>query len=226
MNIGLQQLLVALFMLVPGFITTSIHRAFSPKRFSSNLHWTVASLIVALVLNGVLILPFLFGVQTVSWSSPLEGVIISLQEVSLRVALTYVLILYSLSTALGFVLGFFPQLNLRRLLNRFGLVSFAEHPSVWDRILAIRPPSDRPVTWLRIKLNDDRMILGHLRHCSEHIDKDQPFEIYLLNPHECKGDRWKPLDAIQPDMKVDGMYARLCHDQVAEFFFTKKDWTP
>ena len=226
MNIGLPELLVALFMLVPGFVATSIHRAFSPKRFSSDLHWTVASLLIALALNGFLLLPFLFVGKAVSLDSPLSGVASSLVSIPVGLALTYIVLLYLSSVVLGFALGFFPALSLRRLLNRAGLISFAEHPSVWDRILGIRRSADRPVTWLRFKSDDGRIILGHLRHCSEHIDKEKPFEIYLLSPHEWNGSHWKPVDASHPDLRLDGMYARLSPTQVVEFFFTGEGWKP
>ena len=59
MDIDLQQLAVALIMLVPGFITTSIQKVFAPRRFSSDLHWTISSLLLALTLNLFVLLPFI-----------------------------------------------------------------------------------------------------------------------------------------------------------------------
>jgi len=186
----------------------------------------VTSLLIALSLNIIFLLPFLLLGLNVSMKQPISSVESTVKDASIGFALTYVIALYLGSIVLGFLLGFFPQFGLRRFLNRVGFVAFAEHPSVWDRIFDVRQPPERPITWLRLHLDDGRVILGHLRHSSEYIDKDKPFELYLESPHEWINGHWSPMSGSDLGVRADGLYVRLLPAQVAEFFFVEKEWGP
>jgi hypothetical protein len=225
MNIGLQQLAVALIMLVPGFIATSIQKAFAPRRFSSDLHWTVSSLMIALILNLVVLFPFILIWRPKVFGFTLKAVS-QIDDITITVVLIYVLILYAVAIALGALLGFFPKLRLRAVLNSAGLTGFAQDPSVWDRIFSKRRPPDRPITWLCLRLGDGHVLLGHLRHSSEYIDMDKPFEVYLEDPYEWKDKHWIRLETHSLGARADGIYTRILPEQVVEFYFAKKDWKP
>ncbi len=227
MNVDLQQLAVALLMLVPGFITTAVQRAFAPRRFTSDTHWVVSSLLVALPLNLLILVPFLLVGLPAVGALRLKDLPQIAQNATAGAALIYLLLLYVLSLVVGLMLGRFPVLRLRALLNRSGLVAFAQHPSVWDRIFEVRQPSDRPAAWLCVRFDSGRTILGHLRNSSEHIDKEQPFEVYLEEPHEWQYGRWVPLEtAAMLRGRADGVYTRILPTQVVEFYFAPIDWKP
>ena len=225
MNIGLQQLAVALIMLVPGFITTSIQKAFMPRRFGSDLHWTVSSLMIALVLNLLVLFPFVLMWRPKIFGLTLKGVS-QIDDITVTVVLVYTLILYAAAVLLGFLLGSFPKLRLRALLNKAGVTGFAPDPSVWDRIFSKRRPPDRPITWLCLRLGDGHALLGHLRHSSEYIDMDKPFEVYLEHPYEWKDKHWVRLESHSIGAKADGIYTRVLPEQVVEFYFAKEGWKP
>jgi hypothetical protein len=227
MNVDFQQLAVALIMLVPGFITTSIQRAFAPRRFASDAHWVVSSLLIALPLNFLAMLPFWVMHLPAAATLRLRDLPESARNVSAGAALTYVLVLYSLALVVGLLVGRFPGLRLRALLNRARVVSFAEHPSVWDRIFDVRRPKDRPTTWLCIRAEHGKLVFGHLRNSSEHIDRQHPFEIYLEQPHEWLYGRWVPMEIDAPlRRKADGVYLRILPAQLVELYFVADGWKP
>ena len=218
MNINVQQLLVALVMLVPGFIATGVQRAFLPKRFSSDLQWVVHSLLLAAFLNGLVLSAFLIN-DSSYLSLSVEDLTVKLKQVKVETVAFYLLALYSGGAIWGALSGAIPKLGLRAMLNQFGIVSYSEDPSVWHRLFVKQRPTSRPKTWVQLGLDDGRTILGHLCHGSEHIDKDQPFEIYLDEVHVRSGPIWEPIAG-------DGMYLRLNPDQPAELHFKPVGWMP
>ncbi len=227
MNIGFQQLFVALVMLVPGFIATNIQRAFAPRRFSSDLVWTVTSLLISVVLNlllGCIAIIYFHNIDVLSL--PITEAASRLKGISTWETLAYIVVLYLSAVVWGLLSGAFQKFRFRALLNRLHLIPFAEHPSVWDRVFAVRVPLERPITWLKLRLDDERVIIGHLRHSSEYIDKDQPFEIYLDQIHEWDNADWKPVALGVQGEGADGIYLRLLASQPAEFYFRERGWMP
>ena len=99
-------------------------------------------------------------------------------------------------------------------------MSLAEHPSVWDRVFENARPAQRPATWITVIVGDGRTLFGHLRHSSEHIDKDEPFELFMVEVFaKEEGKRWELLAA-------DGVYVRLNPEQAAELHFKPAGWSP
>jgi len=72
------------------FYFNGILRAFSPRRFSSDLHWTVTSLLIALTLNLILLLPFLLFGLKVSMNQNLITVASTIKDAPVGIASTYV----------------------------------------------------------------------------------------------------------------------------------------
>ena len=226
MNIDLQQILVSLFLLVPGFISTGILKSVLPKKYDTDFQWVVSSLLISVILNAALIfiiLPLgIFSVDTkISEISTLAKTL-NLADLGL-----YILILYGLATVWGTLSGLFPILGIRSFLNRFKLVPYARNPSVWNRVFEVRRPSDRPVTWLKYEING-RIFLAHLCHSSTHIDMDKSFEVYVDKVHVYESSKWIPLSLMpSTDMILcDGMYLRLLPERFIELYFTTSEWNP
>ncbi len=227
MNIGFQQIFVTMIALVPGFIVTSIHRIFAPKRYASDLQWLVISLLIALILNFIMVISYLIFTESKLIHVSVKDLSTQLQNVTVLDILIYLGLLYFSSIVVGIIFGLFPESSIQGLLNRIGLTKFTEHTSVWHRVFNIRRPKDRRKTWLRLKLNDGRIVLGYLRNSSAYIDKDKAFEVYLERPHEWVKDKWIPLWSNVDKNEIDGIYTRIIPSQVAEFLFVESaEWSP
>jgi len=157
---------------------------------------------------------------------PIGKTAAQLEAISMQTVFSYAAVLYLSAVVYGMVLGIFPEIRLRAILNRWRVITFAEHPSVWDRVFDIRRPHDRPISWVRINVDEGRTIVGHLRHSSEHIDKDAAFEIYLDEPYEWCDGRWKPVGSDLVEEGGDGIYLRLQVSQPAVLFFRDSVWRP
>lgn len=225
MNINFQQILVALLLLVPGFIATNIQRSFYPKRFGSDFQWTVSSLLLAIVFNGILLCIFAM-LRLQNFSIPIVEALEELKHLSVEYALVYFVTLYLLSIIWGILRGSLRQIGFRSILNRIGLIPFTDDPSVWVRVTRMHLPKDRPIIWLKLALDDGRTVTGHLLFCSELIDRDKPFEIYLGQVHVLQNNTWTPLQDASCNLRADGVYMKLTVSQSAELYFREKGWSP
>jgi len=226
MDINIQQLLVSLFLLVPGFISTEIQKSYSPKRFENDFHWVVSSLLTSLVINAVLIFFILFFGEF-RIDTKVSEVSSLAKEISLLIVGLYVILLYGVSVLWGILSGAYPLLGLKAFLNHFGIVPYAQNPSVWDRIFEVRRPKERPITWLKFKNGND-VYLAHLRHSSTHVEMDKSFEIYVDRVHLLEKNNWVPCGFGQnPDhIPCDGMYFRITPESFIELYFQDTNWNP
>ena len=226
MDINVQQLLVSLFLLVPGFISTEIQKSYTPKKYETDFHWVVSSLLTSLVLNAILIfLILLFGDYRID--TKLTEVSSLAKEISLLIVGLYIFVLYGVSVLWGILSGAYPLLGLKAFLNHFGIVPYAQNPSVWDRIFEVRRPKDRPITWLKFN-QGNAVYLAHLCHSSTHVEMDKSFEIYVDRVHRHENNKWVPLGFGQnPDhIPCDGLYFRITPESFIELYFQNKSWDP
>jgi len=220
MNINLQQLLVALVMLVPGFIASEIQKLLFTKRYSSDLVWVVKSLLTAIVLNGLTL-----SVALVFSSYQLDKITVAevskiIQNISIQVLIIYFGTLYLLSAVYGFLVGRFPGLRLPNVFIKLGFTQISDEDSVWKGALKKYRSSEKPNIWLKIAVTDSRTIFARLKHSSQYVDFDSPFEVYVKHIHNVLPDG--SMEAVE----ADGMYLRLNPEQVAEVFYKPKQWMP
>ena len=223
MSINLQQLLVALVMLVPGFIVTRIQRAFRPRRFSSQFEWFVSSILHGIVLNAVLVIALLWFVPGYRAITLIEASV-RLKQLAIPDVALYLAVLYLVAGIWGAISGMFSFLELRALANRFGLTRYAEHSSVWARIFDVQVPDDRKTTWLRFDGGNSEQFFGRLRHSSEIVEQDKPIEVYFAPLYRLVGDQWQPVILSGTPEKCDGCYMRLTHENSIQFFFRDSEW--
>ena len=227
MSVNLQQLLVALVMLVPGFIVTRIQRGFRPTRFPSQFEWFVSSILHGVVLNAALLFAVLWFVPDYR-STTLLDASEKLQKLSVQGAVFYLTVLYLFAVAWGAVSGRFSFLELRAITNRLGLTPYAEHSSVWARIFDKQVPANRSAIWIRFDGDDGAQCLGRLRHSSEVVELDKPIELYLspLYVFSDESESWDISRLSKTGEKSDGCYMRLTSDSAAQFLFREQDWAP
>ncbi len=224
----LQQWLALLIMLVPGFIVTSIQRGFRPKRFATQFDWLATSVLWGVSLNAmVLVLIVLTIALTIA-----DYRVLTIEEVGRRFRdfkiawlVWYFVSLYFLSAIWGIILGKWPVLGLRAILNRLGITSYAEQSSVWDRIFDKQVPADKRAVWVRIRLTEGATMFGRLRHSSARVEQDKPIEVYVSPCYELTADGWKRASLLKGDEISDGIYLKIINEHSVEFFFKDRDWT-
>jgi hypothetical protein len=223
MSINLEQLIVGLVFLVPGFISTTAEKIFQPLRFESAYEWTSSSLVRSIGLNvlGITVLLCLSWagfVPSEIFSSNIETFNNVVKRLPLSSVLSYILWLYIVSAIWGSLIGIYPKLTLRSQANRLKLTSLGSHDSVWRRIKEIQRPEDRPVTWIKISLINGKVIFGRLRHASAIIEQDKPVELFLKPAYEVHNDNLRQLRCM--GQQTDGIYLRLGTADIVEFYFS------
>lgn len=223
MLIEIQQLSVALAVLVPGFVFTGIQRSFRPKKFESDYHWFVYSLIWSIFLNLTVGSVAAFLILDIG-SAQMNQVGAKLGSVELRFAIIYIAVLYAVSSLSAIAVSHWPNLSFRALLNRFGWTPFAPEKSAWDRFLAKQVPPEKAI-WLKISFQSGGTLFGRLRHASAIVSRDKPIEAYLSPVFErLKTGRWaKP--CVSGGIDADGTYLRLTEDEIIELYYKDTNWT-
>ncbi len=216
MNINLQQLIVALVILVPGFISSGIYRLFLTRRFESDFTYVVKSLLISIVLNFITLGIFIYAesYENLSVSELSEEI----KTLKLSDLINYFVLLYGASILHGFLVGRVWFFNLQLLLERFEIIRSKGEDSVWISALHKYSNKRKKNIWVKIT-SDDQIVFGRLRRSSEFVDHDSAFEIYLINTYRLRKNTLKPMDN-------DGLYLRLNPDQITEIFYREKDWLP
>lgn len=220
----LQQWLILLIMMVPGFIVTYIQRGFRPKRFTTQFGWLANSILWGVSLNAIMVT--LIVLTTTDYRVlTIADVGSQFQDLKIAWLVYYFIVLYSLSTICGIIIGRWPVLGLRPILNRFKITPYGEQSSVWSGIFEIEVPTDKKATWVRISLGEGATVFGRLRYVNERVLQDKPIEVYVSPCYELTADEgWKRTALPHRDEKSDGMYLKITDKQSVQFFFKEESW--
>ena len=221
---NLQQWLVLLIMLVPGFIVTSIQRGFRPRRFATQFEWLSTSLLWGVSLNAIVLVLIVLTIADYK-ALTITDVCRLFRDFKIAWLVWYFISLYSLSAICGIIIGKWPVLGLRSILNRLKFTPYAEHSSVWDRIFDEQGPAYKKAVWVRIALVEGATMFGRLRHSSAIVEQDKPIEVYVSPCYELTSEGWKRVALPHGDEKSDGIYLKITDDQSVQFFFKEIDWT-
>jgi len=221
--ISLEEFIVGLIFLVPGFISAEAERTFQPRRFDSAYDWTTSSLLRSIGLNiaGLAAVALLGLAGILPQNIPelkMSTINPFLQDLHLGTALIYILALYLASALWGALLGIYPQVTLRELANSWNLTTMGRHDSVWARIKDKQRPPERPHTWIKVHLDNDKMLFGRLRHASSTVEQDKPIELFLKPVYEMESGELSPLTT--KGVEADGIYLKLGEAHRVEFYFS------
>lgn len=224
MSIDLEQALVLLVLVIPGFIVTSMHRAFGIKIYGAQFEWFVVSVAQSIFLNFVTLVVFVsFDLIQIS---TYEEVIKKLPKTSIDELLIYILSVYFVGAIWGGITGKWQQTSLRSLANFLKITKYAPNLSVWDRLFDVQVPDGKKRIWVYTKTSDSTEIFGRLRHSSEIVSQDKPIELYI-SPYFVKvNDQWERPSILSADNFSDGIYIKLTDEQYMQFYFKGDDWSP
>ncbi len=224
MSINVEQLIVGLIFLVPGFISTSAERIFQPRRFKSAYDWTSSSLIRSIVLN-LLVLSVALSIFICAGWLPPEILFLKVKDISqystrisLGETLLYIGGLYLVSAISGALIGIYPELTLRALANRFSLTSLGEADSVWKGIKAHERQQGKRYTWIKVSCKEGKTYFGRLKRASAIVEQEKPIELFLRPAYELHQSQLKQLTCM--GLQADGLYIRLQAADTVEFYFT------
>ncbi len=218
MSLSLEEFVIAILFLVPGFLETSARRAFRPKEFDSEFERVVSSLVFSLALNTpALIVALLASRQEAgefaAW----------LQSVRTPWLGVYLIFIYVAALGIGTLRGAFPGLGLRKMWNRLGVTQYGDVTAVWDEVFEKHQP-EHTKPWLWVRSKDTPPVFGRLRQSSALVHQDKPIEVVLKPCYRLENGRLDPV--------VDGagcevaMYRRLGEADVVEFHFMPENWQP
>jgi len=224
MSIDFEQMLVLLVLVIPGFIVTSMHRAFGTKSYENQFEWFVVSVIQSIFLN-ILTLMFFVNLNLIHIVN-YEEAIKKLPQVPIDQLLFYIFSVYLVGAVWGAVTGKWQQTSLRSLAKALKITKYAPNPSVWDRLFEVQIPEGKERIWVYTKAADATEIFGRLRHSSEIVAQDKPIELYI-SPYFVKtnGD-WHIPSMSSNENCSDGIYIKLTDEQYIQFYFKGDDWSP
>ncbi len=155
---GLQALL-ALFLLLPGFVSARITRVLTPRSQQSDLERVIQALIYSFLIY-ILYLGVFGANLPIGWvSSDAQGAGSHFQIVVYR---SKVLTLGALSVGLGLVWGLIKGRDLHmRMLRQCGITERTSRESVWNDVLVTQSGT------VQVGLGDGRVALGILDRYSD-----------------------------------------------------------
>ncbi len=235
MDINLEALAVGLFALLPGFVSSSIRSMLAATEQSTTASWTVGSIVASLFLNALVALGFVyFHLVDIDLNSSIRTIQENLPDLTVRIVLYYLALLYVLAVAWGMAMGFLRHWAPRRLMFLANLSPVSPEPNVFTQALAERYRSrenlakrgkeNMQVPWLKM-CTSSGVIFGRLRHSSHRWDADKSFEIFLSPVYRIEQDEAKPM-ANNANLRFEGLYARVLPEQQIEIFSADESWQP
>ncbi len=225
MQFSVEQLIVALLLLVPGFFLTAAEEVFQPRRFSTTYHRTVASLLWSLIINLIALLLYAWLSEAIQLGSSASQLKEAVHDQPATHWLAYLGGVYVFSILVGTLLGLFPQCRPRHIANRIGLARVSSHDSVWNAIFGKQRPSNKPITWLKVSRKNGPTFFGHLRHSTARVDLGRPIEIYLSPVFVENNGVLMPAEGAM-GASAEGVYLWLEASTSVEFYFADAAWKP
>jgi len=232
---NLESLLVGLFALLPGFLSSAVRSVFATEESSTTAAWTVTSVLTSLVLNAFSLVPCFFLVgPPLDFSDSIQDISSGVASLSGWTVLTYLGVVYFLALAWGLTSGLARHYSPRHLAFLNHLTPIAPEPDVFHRSLgkvfrtkenmAKRGKDEQLVPWLKIDAGN-RVVFGRLQTSNTRIHQDKPIEVYLAPAFSNESSSLVPHSGGDGASSV-GFYLRIRPEQVIEIFSAREDWRP
>ncbi len=235
MDIGVDALLVSIFLILPGFFASTIERIFIPRGTLSELNWAAVSVLRSLVLNAAVLLPFVLFTGFAEPETGIKDLGDTLVGKPVWQVAVYLALVYGLAGAWGLLSGIARGLSLQRLAFLRGWTRIAPDSDVWNLALGarfrtkenrkLRGKPQQEVPWMRVRLPDRRTVLGRMKYSSVRISEENPIEAYLDPVYEVTDEGYRSIK-IGDDTSYAGLYLLLTPQMYAEFFSARADWLP
>jgi len=229
MELGADDFLLTLVLVLPGFVTTLVERAFQPRRFAEFSEWLAVSVLRSLWLNLLVLAAFVWWTDPGITDLKLSELADHLNAVALQQAALYVAAVYAAAPVWGVLKGTVWWLSFRAVLARGRWSKLRPFDNVWNDVLRsalTQPGVGTPTPWVRVSVGEGRVVLGRLRKSSVHVDRDKPIEVYLSPAYEVTGGPLQDLRIAIPGIHFNGIYLRIGPETFVEIYATRPDWAP
>lgn len=233
-SIGLEALLVAIFLILPGFAATMVQRTVqhATRGVADDLQvsavtWAAVSLIRGLAINFIVATVFLLWVIDVELSRQVGELKQIAGGIELRTVVLYFVALYALAAVWGGVSGIANRFEILNRLFLRGWIGISPFPNTWTGALGefFRGIDPGLVPWAIIKSKDQPALVGWAYSGSTRVDKDKPFEVVLRNAFYL--DRGRPVPLEAPDGLVHRFtYLHITPEMQVHVFSGPGNWRP
>lgn len=238
MEFSLEGLIIAVFAILPGFVSGAVRLQLDPTEKAATGEWVAVSIVTSIVLNGVIFLPFVMFGHWIDFGRAVQDLGAQLGVISGWQALAYLGVLYLLAIVWGILSALIGAGQRHRLLGyRFRLTPVSGLPNTFidaiDSLVStranrrLRGDAAQQVPWLRV-LRSDLTILGRMTKSSDQFALSEPPEVFLDPAYIFNNRTVAPRenDVDYPAGIFKGLYLRLKPEDVVEVLVARADWTP
>lgn len=237
MSFSLENLIIAVIAVLPGFVSAAIRATLRPEQRPSAGEWVAGSVVASLFLNALAFVLFVFLFRSIDVGKPLSELKTQFAALDGRTTLYYLACLYALALLWGFANGLAgEQFELRVWAYRLRLTPISPETSVFVDLLRqlvgskenrrLGDDPRRQVAWLRIR-RDGKLIQGRIRKTSIRFGVGDPIEVFLSPGYVFDGGAVIDRAGAMPDAaSVRGLYLHLRPEDVAEILVAPASWSP
>jgi hypothetical protein len=228
-----ETLIVAIFAILPGFVSDGVRSQLDPSKRSAG-EWVGESIVTSLFLNAFALCVFVIPTGGIDLSRDVNAVARQLGATSGWRALQYLGTLYVFALLWGAFSGVFGARYGQKLLGfrlRLTPISGADNTFIdaLDHLvhtqenLRLDGKPAQQVPWLRVR-RSDMVILGQMQNSSEQFELAEPFEVFFSRAYVFKDGK---IVAREPyDRYLRGLHLRVRPEDVIEVLVTRADWDP
>jgi hypothetical protein len=229
-----EDLLIAVFGVLPGFVSSAVRQTIAPVGSSSAGEWVARSMVASMAFNLVAAVIFSACFLPDFFSGKVGEIEVSLHDMPRWGVLVYLGVLYGLAIVWGATAGLNAGLSPRLLAYRLRLTPISPTSNVFNAVLEnlvrtrenlqLRGKPELQVPWLRVE-RADKVVIGRLMSGTVGFKLDQPIEVFLspalvLND----GSASKREILVNDGRQLRGLYLRVRPEDVVEIFTARADW--
>lgn len=229
-----EDLLIAVFGILPGFVSSAIRQTFAPAESSSAGEWVARSMVASMTFNLVAAIIFSLCFLPEFFSGKVGEIDVSLRDMPRWGVLVYLGVLYGLAIAWGAIAGLNADLAPRLLVYRLRLTPISPTSNVFNAVLErlvrtrenlrLRGKPALLVPWLRVE-RADKVVIGRLTSGTVAFDLDKPIEVFLSPAVVLKDGSAVERETLANDgRQLRGLYLRVRPEDVVEIFTARADW--
>ncbi len=239
MNIGFESALVAIFLVLPGFLTTILQRSITnisqgkDDEAGTTATWAAVSLLRSLAMNAIATPLYFVASSSFSFEDTFFQIQSKLNDLPLSEFSVYLGCLYTLALVFGVILGLQHKIvTLHRWLHIQGWTSVTPNPNVWNAAIdsffkarEVGINRQHGVPWVQVQVTDNRIVAGRLQRGNVSIQQDKAFEIFLTQSYEII-DGEIVLPRTQRGFDCLGTYLRVTEQMPVHLFNGPENWDP
>jgi hypothetical protein len=240
MSIGLEALIVSVFLILPGFTATLVQRSvqFALRGVSDEMQvsattWAAISLIRGLAINFIAAAIFVLFIIDIDLAKQVKDLRQFAIDTDIRTLAWYIATLYGLAALWGGLTGVANKFELLRGSYLRGWTDISPFPDVWNGAISEFFPGNesadrggaRPVPWAVIKMTEGPLLVGRLHGGNVQIDKDKPFEVVLRHAFHLDDGRARPLAGLD-GLDYRATYLRITPEMQVHILSGPDSWRP